>query len=123
MSLIGTRFSPFSINSQDENKLWQIPVPSKYAGKPFAELAAHLRDKFGALLLAVVREEEGVKLEDILSDDSTSIDEFIKRKFEESGKDFFGAKKDISVIINPSDSYELGKLIRSSLFQNYEVRG
>ena len=68
-----------------------------------------IKDKYGALLLAIGREEEGMKLEDILSDDATSIDDFIKRKFEESGKDFFGAKKDISVIINPPDSHELTK--------------
>jgi voltage-gated potassium channel len=97
------------INNQDENKLWRINVPSKYVGKSFRELAEHLREKYGALLLAVVREEEGVKLEDILSDDSTLIDNFIKRKFEESGKDFFGERKDISVIINPPDDYDMSK--------------
>jgi voltage-gated potassium channel len=97
------------INNQDENKLWRINVPSKYVGKSFRELAEHLREKFGALLLAVVREEESVKLEDILSDDSTFIDHFIKRKFEESGKDFFGEKKDISVTINPPDDYDMSK--------------
>ncbi|MFH1487316.1 MAG: ion channel [Pseudomonadota bacterium] len=97
------------INNQDENKLWRIAVPARYFGKTCGELAARLRDKSGALLLAVVREAESVKLEDILSDDSTFIDEFIRRKFQESGKDFFGAKKDLSVVLNPSYDYELSK--------------
>ena len=97
------------INNQDENKLWRIPVPSRYIGQTYGVLAAHLRERSGALLLAIVREKERVKLEDILSDDSTYIDDFIRRKFEESGKDFFGAKKDFSVLINPPDDYELGK--------------
>jgi len=96
------------INNEDENKLWRILVPSRFEGKSLDELSSYLRDKFGALLLAVVREEESVKLEDILSDDSTFIDAFIKTKFEESGKDFFGAKQDVSVMINPPDDYELG---------------
>ena len=96
------------INNEDENKLWRILVPSRFEGKSLDELSSYLRDKFGALLLAVVREEESVKLEDILSDDSTFIDTFIKTKFEESGKDFFGAKQDVSVMINPPDDYELG---------------
>jgi len=91
------------INNQDENKMWRIPVPSKYAEKSFGELAAYLRDKSGALLLAVVREEESIKLEDILSEDSTFIDEFIKRKFEESGKDFFGGRKDLNVIMQEGE--------------------
>jgi voltage-gated potassium channel len=97
------------INNQDENKLWRIPVPSRFFGKSFGEMAAHLREKSGALLLAVVREEAKVKLDDILSADSTFIDEFIKRKFEESGKDFFEAKEDISVRLNPPDDYELSQ--------------
>lgn len=97
------------INNQDENKLWRIPVPSKYHGKSFGDLSVHFRDKYKALLLAVIKEKEKVKLEDILSDDATFIDEFIKRKFEESGKDFFGAKEDISVLINPPDQYELAQ--------------
>ena len=48
-----------------------------------------------------------MKLEDILSDDSSFIDEFIKKKFEESGKDFFGAREDTTITINPPDDYEL----------------
>jgi len=97
------------INNEDENKLWRIRVPSRYAGRGLGELAAHLRERSGALLFAVVREKESVKLEDILSDDSTYIDDFIRRKFEESGKDFFGSKKDFSVLINPPDDYTLGQ--------------
>ena len=95
------------MNNKDENKIWRIPVPSKYIGRPFSELVEYLREKFGALSLAVVRDEEKIKLDDILSADSTFIDEFIKRKFEESGKDFFETKEDTSVIINPPDDYEL----------------
>lgn len=95
------------MTNQDENKVWRIPVPSKFVGDSVGGLSTHLRDRSKALLLAVVREKERIKLEDILSDDSTLIDEFIKRKFEDSKKDFFEAKKGISVTVNPSDDYEL----------------
>ena len=96
------------INSQDTNKLWRVPVPSRFADKTFGELLPYFRDKFQALLVGVVREKGSIKLEDILSGDSTFIDDFIKKKFEESGKDFFGEKKDVSVIVNPPDDYLLG---------------
>ena len=95
------------LNNQDPNKLWRVPVPSRFADKTFGELIPYFRDKFQALLLGVVREKESIKLEDILSGDSTFIDDFIKKKFEESGKDFFGDKKDVSVIVNPPDDYLL----------------
>jgi voltage-gated potassium channel len=95
------------INNRDANKLWKIPVPSKFVAGPLGELSAHLRESSDALLFAIIREEEKMKLEDILSDDSSFIDEFIKKKFEESGKDFFGAREDTTITINPPDDYEL----------------
>ena len=41
--------------------------------------------------------------------DEQGFDEFIKRKFEESGKDFFNKKGGVSVTINPPDDYRLSK--------------
>jgi voltage-gated potassium channel len=96
------------VNNRDPNKLWRVPVPSRFAGKTFGELLPYFRDKFQALLVGVVREKESIKLEDILSGDSTFIDDFIKKKFEESGKEFFGDKKDVSVLVNPPDDHLLG---------------
>jgi len=95
------------LNNQDPNKLWRVPVPSRFAEKTFGELLPYFRDKFQALLVGVVREKENIKLEDLLSGDSNFIDDFIKKKFEESGKDFFGEKKDVSVLVNPPDDYLL----------------
>jgi voltage-gated potassium channel len=96
------------ISNKDENKLWRVKIPPKFGERTFGELSAHMRNRHGALVFAVVREKERVKLEDILSHDSTFIDEFIRRKFEESGKDFFGGKRDTSVVVNPPDDYVLG---------------
>jgi len=97
------------LNNQDINKLWRIQVPPKYVDGTFGEIAAYLRDKYGALSIAVIREEEKISLDDILSDDSTSIDQFIKRKFEESGKDFFGKRDETVVTLNPSDEFKLSR--------------
>jgi voltage-gated potassium channel len=95
------------LNNQEPNKLWRVPVPSRFSDKTFGDLLPYFRDKFQALLIGVVREKERIKLEDILSGDSTSIDDFIKKKFEESGKDFFADKKDVSVLVNPPDDFLL----------------
>ena len=40
-------------------------------------------------------------LEKILTDDSSAIDQFIKRKFEEADRDFYGKKDRIQVVLNP----------------------
>jgi voltage-gated potassium channel len=97
------------VNNKDTNKIWRIKVPQRYIDGPFREIASYLRTRYGALTLAVVREEEKITLDDILSDDSNFIDAFIKRKFEESGKDFFGAREDTVVTLNPSDDFILSK--------------
>jgi voltage-gated potassium channel len=97
------------VTNKDANKIWRIRAPQKYINGTFGDLAAHLREKYGALTLAVVREEQKISLDDILSDDSTFIDEFIKRKFEESGRNFFGDKKDNVVTLNPPDDFPLSK--------------
>jgi len=97
------------VTNKDANKIWRIRAPQKYINGTFGDLAAHLREKYGALTLAVVREEQKISLDDILSDNSTFIDEFIKRKFEESGRNFFGDKKDNVVTLNPPDDFQLSK--------------
>jgi voltage-gated potassium channel len=97
------------VTNKDENKIWRIRIPPKYIDGTFGELAAHLREKYGALTLAVIREEQKISLDDILSDDSTFIDDFIKRKFEESGKDFFDDRKDNVVTLNPADDFKMSR--------------
>jgi len=95
------------LNKSGTNKLWRIKVPQKYVDRPFREIAAYLRGKYGALTIAVIREEEKISLDDLLSDDSTFIDQFIKRKFEESGKNFFDKHDEFKVTLNPSDDFIL----------------
>jgi voltage-gated potassium channel len=95
------------IGDADENMLWRTRVPVRYVGEALKDLASHLREKSGALVLAVLKERERMRLEDILSEEPTIIDEFIKRKFQESGKDYFAGRKDVSVLLNPPDDYEL----------------
>ena len=70
-------------------------------------LKDHGEEGFFDEAMAVLKEKERMTLEDILSHDISAIDEFIRRKFEESGKDFFGGRKDLSVLVNPPDEYEL----------------
>ena len=82
----------------------------RYVGQPIGEYAEHVRTKYSAILLAIVTETEAMRLEDILSTDFSAIDMFIKRKFEESGKDFFTSeKKRVAVQLNPPQDYAITK--------------
>ena len=91
------------INNEDENKLWGVRIPSRHIGKSCGELSQYFKERCQGVLIGLLREKKGIQLDDILSDNVSAIDEFIKRKFEESGKDFFGGREKIEFIINPLD--------------------
>jgi hypothetical protein len=67
------------------------------------ELAAYFKKEHQALLIALLTERKGLVLENILTDDYSAIDQFIKRKFEEAGKDYFSKKERIIATLNPAD--------------------
>ncbi|MEW5722537.1 MAG: ion channel [Thermodesulfobacteriota bacterium] len=96
--------SLFDVN--EPNKLWRTKIHERFVGQPLSELAEHIRTKYSAILLAIVTETDPIRLEDILSPDASAIDQFIKRKFEESGKDYFSSnKKRVAVQLNPPHDY------------------
>jgi voltage-gated potassium channel len=92
------------LSPEEENNLWKVEVPARFIGKPVSEFAAHLKEKSQALLIALLVEKKGLALDDILTDDYSAIDQFIKRKFEEADKDLFGKKERILVTLNPPDN-------------------
>lgn len=97
------------INGEAQNRIWRIRIPNRFVGRPYGEITHFLKEKYSAICLGILKEREKIQLSDLLSGDSTALDLFIQRKFEESGKDFFGGKKDIIVEINPDDNFEIPK--------------
>ena len=84
----------------------QAPIPAEFVGHTFRELLDHFRRKHSALLLGLIREKRAISLDDILSSDYSSIDTFIRQKFEEAERDYFGdGKGGVSVQLNPPDDY------------------
>ncbi|HQO03509.1 MAG TPA: hypothetical protein PLI62_14700 [Spirochaetota bacterium] len=64
------------------------------------------REKDKSILIGIISETKKLTIDDFLSDDPSSIDDFIKRKFEESEKDLFeDTGGNIGVIINPGWDY------------------
>ena len=86
----------------------QAAVPAGWAGRTFADLSQHLLASGRGVLLGVLAEEKKMSLEDILADDSSAIDAFIKRKFAESEMDYFeDEKKTLDIRVNPGPAYVL----------------
>jgi len=97
------------LSPEEENNLWKVPIPPRFIGKPVAELADYFKKEHQALLIALLTEHKGLALENILTDDYSAIDQFIKRKFEEAGPDYFSKKERITATLNPADDILLSE--------------
>lgn len=89
----------------DKNKLWRTGIPSMFVNKPFKELSSYYREKDHAILIGIMKEKKAIKLEDILSDNTSMIDTFIREKIRESKKEFSVEKDAVKININPDDDY------------------
>jgi voltage-gated potassium channel len=87
------------------NKLWRVDIPRTYIGKTFKDLSIYFHDKHHAILVGLLKEKKSMKLEDLLSDNTSVIDNFIKEKIKESKKDFFYEKDEEQSVINPDDDF------------------
>lgn len=83
-------------------------IPPSMTGKTFFDLMNLFREKDKSILIGIISETKKLTIDDFLSDDPSSIDDFIKRKFEESEKDLFeDTGGSIGVIINPGWDYRI----------------
>lgn len=91
-------------------ELRRQPIAAEFVGRPFGELFEAFRAQSGFLVLAIVTENKDLTLDDLLTDDYSLIDEFIKRQFTEAGTEYLrfevGATR---VLVNPPDSYAINR--------------
>jgi len=89
----------------DTNKIWRVEIPRNFVGRTFKELSIFYREKQHAILIGLLMEKKVMKLEDLLSDDTSIIDAFIKEKIRESKRDILYKKEETQFVINPDDGY------------------
>lgn len=81
-------------------------IPKDHVGRPFGDLARMLRQEKGFLILAMVTEKPGLRLDDLLTDDYSLVDQFIRTQFHEAGAEHLQSEAGGMVVtVNPSDSY------------------
>ncbi len=93
-----------SLLAGEGQNLWSVKVPGRYHGRPLKEFAGMLRDYHQALLVALYTEGRGLAMEDLLSDEPSPIDDFIRRKFAETGMTYLFGRPKVEVQINPPDT-------------------
>ena len=74
------------LEPEGSNRLILENIPRDFVGKSFADLSLHFFNQ-SSILLGLTREQDPLEATDVLSADSSALDEFIKRKFQEAGMD------------------------------------
>lgn len=98
------------MNFTPGNILSAMDIPGDFIGKEFTELSDYFKNKKMAILVGIIAETKKLSIEDFVSEDPSAIDEFIKRKFAESEKDFFAdTGGNASVLVNPGWDYVVKK--------------
>ncbi|MBN1997916.1 NAD-binding protein [candidate division KSB1 bacterium] len=92
------------LNPESGVRLARSRVPGHLVGKSFAEAVGYFKKEENRILLGFAKEEPGFMLDDILSDQMSSIDMFIRRKLEEAGKGLT-QKSRVDLTINPPLDY------------------
>ncbi len=82
--------------------------PREMVGRTFHEAVREYMDLEGVILLGVITERKTFNMEDLLRGDNSTIDDFIRRTFEEAGRSLeVEAKGRLTVSINPGKDYRI----------------
>lgn len=97
-----------SLLTGDGQNLWSVEIPGRFQGRTVKELAAQLQEHYQAVLIGIYTEGRSLSLEDLLSDEPSAIDDFIRRKFAETNMTHLLGRTKVEVQINPPPGLEIG---------------
>ena len=90
------------LNYNVRMNLQRMEIPLNKVGLSFGELSDYFKDSGDGILIGVTSVMEAVKISDVLTSDATSLDQFIERKFAESGINL-ESEKGHHIEINPPE--------------------
>ncbi len=102
------RFVKEMLTVESEKSIHQVSIPGSFVGKTFMELSEYFLKNNRGIAIGIMSEEKKMSLDDMLSDDSSSIDAFIKRKFMEAEIDIGEEQEQgLDILISPSPDYNI----------------
>ena len=102
------RFVKEMLAIESKKSIHQISIPGNFVGKTFLELSEYFLKNNRGIAIGIMSEEKKMSLDDMLSDDSSSIDAFIKRKFMEAEIDIGEQQEQgLDIMISPSPDYNI----------------
>jgi voltage-gated potassium channel len=87
---------------------WEVPVPNRFHGRPVGDFAAYLQEQHQGILIGIYTEGRALSLEDLLSEEPSPIDDFIRRKFSETKMTHLLGRTKVDYQINPPATQTLG---------------
>jgi len=96
------------INIKDGSDIRREVISSEFVGKTFRELGMDFINRYDYVLIGIVTEKKSFDMENILAGESSAIDTFIRRKFDEAGRSLeIESKGRFSVNVNPGKNYRI----------------
>ena len=97
-----------SLLTGDGQSLWDVEIPGRFLGRPLSELSAYILESHQGILIGVYTEGKTVSLEDLLSEEPSPIDDFIRRKFADTKMTHLLGRTKVEYQINPPAALTLG---------------
>ena len=72
------------LSPEGSSKIKRITIPIQFIGKTFGDFERFIKESKEGILIGLMKEKESMKLEYMLSDDTSVIEKFIKEKIQES---------------------------------------
>jgi voltage-gated potassium channel len=102
------KFVKEMLDVESNKSIHQVSIPGSFIGKTFLELSEYFLKNNKGIAIGIMSEEKKMSLEDMLSDDSSSIDAFIKRKFQEAEINIGEQQEQgIDIQISPAPDYHI----------------
>lgn len=96
-----------ALNFKDGKGFSQTDIPKEFIGKTFLELFTFFKEKREQILLGIVSIQAEFSIDKVLSDDTSTIDQFIKKQFELSKKKLKLDETKSLIKIKPENSYQI----------------
>lgn len=102
------KFVKEMLDVESSKSIHQVSIPGNFIGKTFLELSEYFLKNNKGIPIGIMSEDKKMSLEDMLSDDSSSIDAFIKRKFQEAEINIGEQQEQgVDIQISPSPDYHI----------------
>jgi len=95
------------VTGPEGTRMKKKKIPPDFVGRRFSEYCEYEKRVNGAIVIGLSQEKKTIRIEDILTDNTSMIDNFIREKVRESEKGAMEAEQPGKIMLNPGDDQVL----------------